>query len=152
MAELYYLFDGEVQSGPFVLDQLTTMWQNGSITASSQFWKEGMAQWDPILSIAPLLNPPPPALVRPPQIVARIVPPPLPKQATRPTETEIVPKKEFDFKILDDGRVHFTTTTLNGAKKGLQEVKLTKKALTIEKRNLQNKEPRRKQRGITDSE
>ena len=41
MADMYHLFNGGAQSGPYVLDQLATMWQSGAITAVAQYWKEG---------------------------------------------------------------------------------------------------------------
>ena len=36
------------QSGPFIIDQLRSMWQVGSVTAAATYWTSGMKTWNPI--------------------------------------------------------------------------------------------------------
>jgi hypothetical protein len=72
------------------------------------------------------------------------LPPPIPKPIvvakaktkTQRVDTEIVPQKEYTLEIKDDGTINFSTNTTTGAKQGLAEMKLCKKAVQLQKKNL----------------
>lgn len=53
----YYLTFGDEQRGPFVLEQLQTMWRTGGITMDTRYWIEGFDKWMPLSSIFELLQP-----------------------------------------------------------------------------------------------
>ena len=70
----YYLHLHGEDRGPFTLSQLQNMWKAGTITKQTIFWTEGMVNWEPLLRIIRLLEPPtiPPA----PPAVRQVVPAP----------------------------------------------------------------------------
>ena len=45
---MYYLWINEVQSGPYTLQQVQSMWSAGQITALTLYWQEGNAEWKPL--------------------------------------------------------------------------------------------------------
>ena len=53
----YFVFVGEQPKGPYQLPQMQAMWRSGMINGKTQYWREGLAQWAPCSSIAPLLGP-----------------------------------------------------------------------------------------------
>lgn len=42
--------DGE-QKGPYTRDQLSAMWNSGALTADTQYWIEGAADWKPVTAL-----------------------------------------------------------------------------------------------------
>lgn len=48
---LFYISTAGLESGPFLLSQLQTMWAAGSITAVTYCWAEGMAEWRPVAEV-----------------------------------------------------------------------------------------------------
>ncbi len=57
------------QAGPFNMQQLTQMAQNGQLTPQTYVWKQGMANWDfakNVPELAGLFAPPPPGSMPPP--------------------------------------------------------------------------------------
>jgi len=55
---LHYLLIDNQQTGPYTLSQLKAMWETGIVSATTLFWKEGQAAWEPLLKISFLLDPP----------------------------------------------------------------------------------------------
>ena len=49
---------GQEQQGPYTLSQLQSMWRNGSVTARTLYWQQGMEQWEPLSMLADCLEPP----------------------------------------------------------------------------------------------
>lgn len=47
MKNSWILLNGE-QKGPYTWDQLSAMWKSGAITADTQYWTEGAADWKAI--------------------------------------------------------------------------------------------------------
>ncbi|HEV7404226.1 MAG TPA: DUF4339 domain-containing protein [Chthoniobacteraceae bacterium] len=63
---LYYLSRADVQSGPFTLSQLRSMWQTGSVTADATYRFDPAAEWQPLTNLRRLLERPlSPTPVRP---------------------------------------------------------------------------------------
>lgn len=52
----YYLWLNNTQTGPFTIGQLRSMWQTGSVTSLTLFWKEGMKDWKPLIDIVQLIE------------------------------------------------------------------------------------------------
>ena len=78
---LFYLHRDGAQTGPFTIGQLRSMWQSGSITAQTQYWFEGAAEWRPLINILALLEPET-ALTKP-----------MPSPQQRPPSNRIVPSR-----------------------------------------------------------
>lgn len=55
--DLFHILTEGVQSGPFTLGQLRSMWSEGQITATALYWTEIQSDWQPILQLASLLEP-----------------------------------------------------------------------------------------------
>ena len=74
----YYLHVHGVDRGPFTLSQLQNMWKAGAITKETVFWTEGMVDWEPLLAIIRLLEPPrtPPPPVPSTPVIRHVVPAP----------------------------------------------------------------------------
>lgn len=71
----YYVYANGQQSGPFNMQQLQQMVQNGQFTTQSSVWKQGMANWEQAGNVAELSTlftpaagptPPPPPVGMPP--------------------------------------------------------------------------------------
>ena len=78
---LFFLHRDGAQTGPFTIGQLRSMWQSGSITAQTQYWFEGAAEWRPLINILALLEPET-ALTKP-----------MPSPQQRPPSNRIVPSR-----------------------------------------------------------
>lgn len=48
MSNTYRIFYGGEEKGPFTFEQLRSMWSSGQLTADTQYWQEGMSDWEPI--------------------------------------------------------------------------------------------------------
>ena len=55
---LYYVHINGKVSGPYTLGQLRSMWQSGTVMADTIFWCEGNSDWQSLLSMRHLLEPP----------------------------------------------------------------------------------------------
>jgi uncharacterized RDD family membrane protein YckC len=53
---VYFLSIDEQQAGPFTLEYLRTGWKDGTLKPDTLFWQEGMAEWQPLETIQPLLE------------------------------------------------------------------------------------------------
>lgn len=53
---VYYLYLNEQQSGPFAIEQLRAMWEQGTINSSTLYWFEGAADWQELSAIEGLLE------------------------------------------------------------------------------------------------
>ncbi len=60
--EQYFIFSSGEQEGPFTLLELQSMWRSGSLATSSQYWKEGLEEWQSITDLHELLDLPEHAL------------------------------------------------------------------------------------------
>jgi len=47
----YYICNNDDPKGPFAETQLRAMWLNGSILATTLYWRDGMAEWRPIAEL-----------------------------------------------------------------------------------------------------
>lgn len=56
--EQYFIFRSQEQEGPFTLSQLQSMWRSGSLANSSQYWKEGLDEWQAITDLQEILDSP----------------------------------------------------------------------------------------------
>lgn len=54
----YLLLINGQQSGPYTINQMRTMWQNGTINAGTAYWQAGMAQWQSLANIRYFLDAP----------------------------------------------------------------------------------------------
>lgn len=72
-SHIHLLVGGE-QRGPYVLDQIRSMWSSGSLTADTLWWTEGMTEWA-LIQALPLSS----------------VPPAVPQQAAAPTAARYNP-------------------------------------------------------------
>ncbi len=77
---MYYLWLNEAQAGPYTLQQVQSMWNEGHITALTLFWQEGNADWQPLSTILSTIEPSIPAAL-------------LEKTAVVPTVQQILIKK-----------------------------------------------------------
>jgi hypothetical protein len=71
---MYLLHYGSENHGPYVIEQIRSMWAAGIITADALFWNEATSAWEPV---GGLLNPPPSIAAAADQAT----PPPLPSEA-----------------------------------------------------------------------
>ena len=55
MTTFFVLINGE-QKGPYALDQLRSMWQNGTVTTDTLYWSEGMPDWLPLSGMSEQLH------------------------------------------------------------------------------------------------
>ena len=77
---MFQLFYGGQQHGPYVLDQIKTMWASGIITADALYWNETDAAWQPVIELlSPAAQPPQPT----PQETPKPAPPTIPAQTER---------------------------------------------------------------------
>jgi uncharacterized RDD family membrane protein YckC len=53
---MYYLNLNGGQAGPFPLEYLRAGWKSGELHADTLYWQEGMAEWQPLSAIRPLLE------------------------------------------------------------------------------------------------
>jgi len=60
---MYFLLLNGVQSGPYSLEQLKSLWKDGQATAATLYWQEGMPDWQPLGSLPNLDAGPGPARV-----------------------------------------------------------------------------------------
>jgi hypothetical protein len=51
-APTHFLFENGTQTGPFTLERLKERYQNGEVSGSTFFWREGMESWKPLREIA----------------------------------------------------------------------------------------------------
>ena len=85
---MFQLFYGGQQHGPYVLDQIKSMWASGVITADALYWSEPDAAWKPLAELllpteqSPL--PPQPAPQEKPEPDAKGVPIPSDSPASLP--------------------------------------------------------------------
>lgn len=66
---MYHVSMNGSQAGPFNLQQLAPMVQNGQLTPQTYVWKQGMANWElagNVAELASLFAPPPPGSMPPP--------------------------------------------------------------------------------------
>jgi membrane protein YdbS with pleckstrin-like domain len=63
---MYYLLLDGAQAGPYSLGQIIEMWRARRVDALTLYWEEGNADWLPLHNIAPLLQVPESAAIRPP--------------------------------------------------------------------------------------
>lgn len=49
--EMYYLMSQDVQTGPFHIDQIRSMWASGTITADALCWAENWSSWKPVADL-----------------------------------------------------------------------------------------------------
>jgi hypothetical protein len=56
--KLYYLWINDQQTGPFTVEQIRSMWSQGSIGVETLFWIEGSPEWLPLKNIIKLVQPP----------------------------------------------------------------------------------------------
>jgi TM2 domain-containing membrane protein YozV len=56
--DTYMLLLNGQQSGPYTLNQIKAMWQNGNINVSTNYWQAGMAGWQPLANIRQFLDMP----------------------------------------------------------------------------------------------
>ena len=54
--DTYYLMLNGQQSGPYTVNQMKAMWQAGSISASTYYWQNGMADWQPLANVRAFLD------------------------------------------------------------------------------------------------
>lgn len=47
----YYICNSDEPKGPYTETQLRAMWLNGSLLASTLYWKDGMAEWRPVAEL-----------------------------------------------------------------------------------------------------
>ncbi|MCH5176603.1 MAG: DUF4339 domain-containing protein, partial [Prevotellaceae bacterium] len=67
----YHVSINGQQSGPFNMQQMQQMVQNGQLTPQTYVWKAGMANWDlagNVTEMASLFAPPAPGTMPPPQM------------------------------------------------------------------------------------
>jgi hypothetical protein len=62
----YYTADGTNVLGPIALDQLTNLFSQGGLPATTQVCAEGTQTWQPIATILPVGSAPPPPPAPPP--------------------------------------------------------------------------------------
>lgn len=55
----YYIFTAGEQKGPYAIQQLSNMWQSGTITTDSLYWQAGFDEWRPISELKESLQPRP---------------------------------------------------------------------------------------------
>jgi hypothetical protein len=51
-APTHFLFENGTQTGPFTLERLKERYQNGEVSGSTFFWREGMESWKALREIA----------------------------------------------------------------------------------------------------
>jgi hypothetical protein len=54
----FYLVLNEQEAGPYTLEQVRSMWTSGAVTLNTHYWREGMAEWEPLRTIVASLQPP----------------------------------------------------------------------------------------------
>ena len=54
---LYHIVLNEQNAGPYTIGQLRAMWQSGAVTAQTQYWFEGAADWRPLINLRSMLEP-----------------------------------------------------------------------------------------------
>ncbi len=54
---LYYIVLNQQNAGPYTIGQLRAMWQSGAVTAQTQYWFEGAADWRPLINLRSALEP-----------------------------------------------------------------------------------------------
>ena len=54
---LYYILLNDQKAGPYTIGQLRAMWQSGAITAQTQYWFDGAADWRPLINLRSMLEP-----------------------------------------------------------------------------------------------
>jgi uncharacterized RDD family membrane protein YckC len=68
---VYYLHLNDQQTGPFALEYLQNGWKQGTLSPDTLFWREGMAEWQPLESMRSLLDASdPPSIGPPPMVIA----------------------------------------------------------------------------------
>jgi hypothetical protein len=80
---MYYLWLNDAQAGPYTLQQVQSLWNDGQITALTLFWQEGNADWQPLSVIQSVIEPPKRDLS-------------LEKTAVMPTFEQVLVKKMHD--------------------------------------------------------
>ena len=58
---MYHLYFGGETRGPYLMDQLQSMWASGVITADALYWSETGGAWKPVMELLSVNNPPPQA-------------------------------------------------------------------------------------------
>ncbi|MBL8149475.1 MAG: NINE protein [Blastocatellia bacterium] len=54
----YFLFLNGQQMGPYTVNQLRSMWHQGAVNLSTQYWQVGMTGWQPLVHIKHFLDSP----------------------------------------------------------------------------------------------
>lgn len=57
-SDTYLLLINGQQSGPYTINQMKAMWQNGTINAGTAYWQAGMPQWQSLSNIRHFLDMP----------------------------------------------------------------------------------------------
>ena len=57
-SDTYLLVINGQQSGPYTINQMKAMWQNGTINAGTNYWQAGMTQWQSLANIRHFLDTP----------------------------------------------------------------------------------------------
>lgn len=57
-SDTYLLLINGQQSGPYTINQMKAMWQNGTINAGTAYWQAGMTQWQSLANIRHFLDTP----------------------------------------------------------------------------------------------
>lgn len=55
-SDTYLLLINGQQSGPYTINQMKAMWQNGTINAGTAYWQTGMTQWQLLANIRHFLD------------------------------------------------------------------------------------------------
>lgn len=86
----FFVFLNGQQAGPFDMNQLAQLVQQGQLTPQTQVWTQGMPQWAPASSVpalAPLFAPPAMGGNTPPPMGGGMTPPPMGGNGPLPTPT-----------------------------------------------------------------
>jgi TM2 domain-containing membrane protein YozV len=57
-SDTYLLLINGQQGGPYTINQMRAMWQNGTINAGTAYWQAGMTQWQSLANIRHFLDTP----------------------------------------------------------------------------------------------
>jgi TM2 domain-containing membrane protein YozV len=57
-SDTYFLLLNGQQSGPYTINQMKAMWQNGNINVGTNYWQAGMAGWQSLANIRHFMDAP----------------------------------------------------------------------------------------------
>lgn len=83
------------QSGPYTINQMKSMWQNGTINAGTGYWQAGMPQWQSLANIRHFLDMPSGNQFGNPVIVNQVG-----YQVGYPVQQFVTPKSRVTFVLL----------------------------------------------------